>query len=84
MSAPRTTLRVRVAGTTIAAAMVLGLVLSACGGAAGSRIARAVHFDGQATGDYVREISASGTTFLLPVADVAHQDSRTFDVVDAA
>ena len=81
MSAPCTR-RVRVGAITIAVAAV-GLVISACGGA-GPRAPRAVHFNGQATGNYVSETSASGTSFLLPVADAAQQGSSTFDVVEAA
>lgn len=83
ISAPCIRLRVRPGGITIAVAAAC-LVISACGGGAGPRAARAVHFNGQATGNYVSEISASGTTFLLPVADAAQQGLNTFDVVDAA
>jgi hypothetical protein len=71
-------------GITIAVAAVLGLMISGCGGGATSRAPHVVHLNGQATGNYVSEVSASGTTFLLPAADVAQQESHTFDVVDAA
>ncbi len=66
----------------VAGGAFLGVVISACGG--GARVARTVHFNGAATGSYVSETSASGTTFLLPAADVARQGSQTFEVVDAA
>ena len=84
MNASRAMVGVRRVGNTIAIAAVLGLVASACGGGTGSRVARTVHLNGQATGNYVSEISASGTAFLLPASDVALQGSHTFDVVDAA
>jgi hypothetical protein len=75
---------VRPLAIAIAAAAILVLVISACGGGARPGAARAVHLNGQATGNYVSEISASGSTFLLPAADVAQQGSHTFEVVDAA
>ncbi len=80
MSAPHGTRHVGRGAVAVAA--VLGLMISACG--SGSRGARTVHFNGQATGSDVSETSASGTTFLLPAADVAQQGSHTFEVVDAA
>ncbi|MGZ6616383.1 MAG: hypothetical protein ACXVFQ_18370 [Solirubrobacteraceae bacterium] len=82
MSAPYSTLHVRRRAIAAAGAAFLGLMISACGG--GSRVARTVHFNGQANGSYVSETSAAGTTFLLPAADVARQGSQTFQVVNAA
>ena len=75
--------RVGLSAVTIAVGVVLGLVISGCGGGT-SNGPRAVHLNGRATGNYVSEVSASGTAFLLPAADVAQQSSQTFDVVDAA
>jgi len=69
---------------TIALDPVLGLVISGCGGGATSHAPHVVHLNQQTTGNYVNEVSASGTNFLLPAGDVAQQGSSTFDVVDAA
>jgi len=80
MSAPHS--RRNAGPGAVAFAAVLGLMISACG--SGSRGHRAVHFNGHASGSYVSETSASGTTFLLPAADVAQQGSQTFEVLDAA
>jgi hypothetical protein len=84
MSTPYAARRAGPSGIAGGLAAVLGLVIAGCGGGATLRAPHAVHINGQTTGDYVSEVSASGTTFLLPAADVAQQRSHTFHVVDAA
>jgi len=39
-----------------------------------------VHLDGQVTGDYVRETSATGIGFLVPTGVLAGQGATSFDI----
>jgi hypothetical protein len=74
----------RFGSPTAAAVGLLFVAMSvgACGGAAHVRQRPiAVHLDGHATGDYVREISATGVGFLVPTSVLAEQKATSFDVV---
>jgi hypothetical protein len=62
-------------------AVVVAILISACGGSGHIANRRTVvHLDGHVTGDYVRETSATGTAFLVPVGELAAQGTRSFDV----
>ncbi len=39
-----------------------------------------MHLDGRVTGDYMRETSAIGTSFLVPVDELAAQGTGSFDI----
>jgi hypothetical protein len=62
----------------LTAAVVSGLVVSACGGSHSARIV--LHVNGVQTGDYVTETSASGVHFLAPAGVLAGQGLSTFEV----
>jgi hypothetical protein len=64
------------AGLTVGA-----LLISACGTKIHVRDSRmVVHLDGHVTGDYVRETSATGLSFLVPTGALEAQGSTTFDI----
>jgi hypothetical protein len=62
--------------------VVAGLLLNACGSASTNAPDRrtVVHLDGHLTGDYVRETSATGVSFLVPTGALDTQGSTSFDI----
>lgn len=69
------------AAATAAAIALVAILTSGCGRTTHlSRRPTVVHLDGHVTGDYVRETSASGTGFLVPVGELAAQGTSSFDV----
>lgn len=55
-----------------------GWLVSGCGSQHASPMV--VHLDGKVTGDYVREVSATGSGFLVPTWAMAGQGMQTFDI----
>lgn len=61
--------------------MLAAWLVSACGGTAHSPSKSiTVHLDGHVVGDYVRETSATGTSFLVPTGVLTAQRARDFDI----
>jgi len=62
--------------------LTLAILIAACGGSASHPRGRpeAVHPDGRATGDYVRETSATRVGFLVPAGGLAAQGATSFDI----
>ena len=73
----------RLIGTAafLASLTVAGILISGCGGSTHARSEpTVVHVDGRVTGDYVREISATGRNFLVPTGVLAAQGAASFDI----
>jgi hypothetical protein len=68
-------------GVGLAGLIAAAAFLSACGASTHTRGRRmVVHLDGHVTGDYVRETSASGVSFLVPTGALETQGSTSFDI----
>jgi hypothetical protein len=65
----------------LAASALVAVLITACGGTTRTQSRpKLVHLDGQVTGDYVRETSATGAGFLVPTGVLAAQAATSFAV----